>query len=77
MVVLGTGTPEVKGTAVAEVAPEKAADAIVAVGFGVRDVALGFRTLWGGLLAGFFGKIGLTKGDQLVGGIKSIGSAGG
>ena len=42
MVVLAD-TPEVKGALLAEEAPEKATD--VVVGLGVRDVALGLRTL--------------------------------
>lgn len=42
-VVLATGTPEVKGTTVPEVAPAKAT--VVDEGLGWRVVALGFRTL--------------------------------
>ena len=45
MVVLGIGTPEVKGTMDAEVAPENAGAAAVAEGFGIMEVALGLRTL--------------------------------
>ena len=41
IVLVGVGTPEVKGTAVADVAPAKAAD----VADGAADVALGLRTL--------------------------------
>ena len=42
---VGVATPEVKGTSLAEEAPEKAADCEVALATGVAEVMLGFKTL--------------------------------
>ena len=43
-IVVLADTPEVKGALLMEEAPEKATD--VVIGLGVKDVALGFRTLF-------------------------------
>lgn len=45
MLDVGVATPDVYGTLLADEAPEKATDCVLAVVLGVAEVALGFKTL--------------------------------